>query len=50
MPAGMRNALTPDDGEEFAARKSLSQALAPDVYVTRPYAHGRGVLTNMPMG
>jgi IS30 family transposase len=34
---GMRNTLTPDNGKEFAAHKSLSQALGPDIYFTHPY-------------
>ncbi|MDR2742436.1 MAG: IS30 family transposase [Treponema sp.] len=37
IPAQMRNTLTPDNGKEFAAHKSLSQALTLDIYITHPY-------------
>jgi IS30 family transposase len=33
----MRNTLTPDNGKEFAAHKSLSQALGIDIYFAHPY-------------
>jgi IS30 family transposase len=36
----MRNTLTLDNGKEFAAHKSLSQALGIDIYFARPY-HSR---------
>jgi IS30 family transposase len=34
---GMRNTLTLDNGKEFAAHKSLSQALGLDIYFAHPY-------------
>jgi IS30 family transposase len=37
VPAQTRNTLTLDNGKEFAAQKSLSEALAPDIYFARPY-------------
>jgi IS30 family transposase len=37
IPAQMRNTPTLDNGKEFAAHKSLSQALAPDIYFAHPY-------------
>jgi IS30 family transposase len=37
VPAPMRNTLTPDNGKEFAAPQSLSQALGLDIYFARPY-------------
>jgi IS30 family transposase len=37
IPAQMRNTLTLDNGKEFAAHKSLSQALAVDIYFAHPY-------------
>jgi IS30 family transposase len=33
----MRNTLTLDNGKEFAAHKSLSQALGLDIYFAHPY-------------
>jgi IS30 family transposase len=37
MPGEMRNTLTLDNGKEFAAHKSLSQALGLDICFARPY-------------
>jgi IS30 family transposase len=37
IPARMRNTLTVDNGKEFAAHKSLSQALGIDIYFAHPY-------------
>jgi IS30 family transposase len=37
IPAQMRNTLTRDKCKEFAAHKSLSQALALDIYFAHPY-------------
>jgi IS30 family transposase len=37
IPGGMRNTLTLDNGKEFAAHKSLSQALGLDIYFAHPY-------------
>jgi IS30 family transposase len=37
IPEGMRNTLTLDNGKEFAAHKSLSQALGLDICFARPY-------------
>jgi IS30 family transposase len=37
IPAPMRNTLTLDNGKEFSAHKSLSQALALDIYFAHPY-------------
>jgi IS30 family transposase len=37
IPAPRRNTLTLDNGKEFAAHKSLSQALALDIYFAHPY-------------
>jgi IS30 family transposase len=37
IPAQMRNTLTLDNGKEFAAHKSLSQALGLDIYFAHPY-------------
>jgi IS30 family transposase len=37
IPSPMRNTLTPDNGKEFAAHKSLSQALGLDIYFAHPY-------------
>jgi IS30 family transposase len=37
IPADMRNTLTLDNGKEFAAHKSLSQALEMDIYFAHPY-------------
>jgi IS30 family transposase len=36
IPEGMRNTLTLDNGKEFAAHKSLSQALGLDIYFAHP--------------
>jgi IS30 family transposase len=37
IPAQMRNTLTLDNGKEFAAHKSLSEALGLDIYFAHPY-------------
>jgi IS30 family transposase len=37
IPASMRNTLTLDNGKEFAAHKSLSEALGIDIYFAHPY-------------
>jgi IS30 family transposase len=37
IPAQMRNTLTVDNGKEFAAHQSLSQALGIDIYFAHPY-------------
>jgi IS30 family transposase len=37
VPARLRNTLTVDNGKEFAAHKSLSQALGIDIYFANPY-------------
>jgi IS30 family transposase len=37
VPARLRNTLAVDSGKEFAARRSLSQALALDIYFAHPY-------------
>jgi IS30 family transposase len=37
IPAQMRNTLTVVNGKEFAAHKSLSEALALDIYFAHPY-------------
>jgi IS30 family transposase len=37
IAAPMRNTLTLDNGKEFAAHKSLSQALGIDIYFAHPY-------------
>jgi IS30 family transposase len=37
IPAYMRNTLTVDNGKEFAAHKSLAQALGIDISFVRPY-------------
>jgi IS30 family transposase len=37
IPGGMRNTLTLDNGKEFAAHKSLSQALGLDICFAHPY-------------
>ncbi|MDR2435212.1 MAG: IS30 family transposase [Treponema sp.] len=37
IPAPMRNTLRLDNGKEFAAHKSLSQAVGLDVYFAHPY-------------
>jgi IS30 family transposase len=37
IPGEMRNTLTLDNGKEFAAHKSLSQALGLDIYFAHPY-------------
>jgi IS30 family transposase len=37
IPAPLRNTLTLDNGKEFAAHKSLSQALGIDIYFAHPY-------------
>jgi IS30 family transposase len=37
VPAPMRNTLTLDNGKEFAAHKSLAQALGLDIYFAHPY-------------
>jgi IS30 family transposase len=37
IPAPMRNTLTLDNGKEFAAHKSLSQALGIAIYFAHPY-------------
>jgi IS30 family transposase len=37
IPAGMPNTLTLDNGTEFAAHKSLSQALGIDISFAHPY-------------
>jgi IS30 family transposase len=37
IPGGMRNTLTLDNDKEFAAHKSLSQALGVDIYFVHPY-------------
>jgi IS30 family transposase len=44
IPDQMRNTLTVDNGKEFAAHKSLSQAFEMDIYFAHPYTHGRGGL------
>jgi IS30 family transposase len=53
IPAPMRNTLTEDDGKEFAAHKSLSQALALDIcFARRCHSWERGLNehTNGPIG
>jgi IS30 family transposase len=37
IPAQLRNTLTVDNGKEFAAHKSLSQALGIDIFFAHPY-------------
>jgi IS30 family transposase len=37
IPASMRNTLALDNGKEFAAHKSLSEALALDIYFAHPH-------------
>jgi IS30 family transposase len=37
IPAPVRNTLKPDKGKEFAAHKSLPQALGLDIYLAHPY-------------
>jgi IS30 family transposase len=37
IPAYIRNTLTLDNGKEFAAHKSLLQAVAMDIYFAHPY-------------
>jgi IS30 family transposase len=37
IPAQVRNTLTVDNGKEFAAHKSLSQAFGLDIYFAHPY-------------
>jgi IS30 family transposase len=46
IAAPARNTLTLDNGKEFSAHKSLSEALSRDIY----FAHGSGGLTDTPMG
>jgi IS30 family transposase len=56
IPAQMRNTLTPDNGKEFAAHKSLSQALGIDIYFAHPYhswerglnEHANGLIRQYP--
>ena len=50
LSAQMRNTLTLDNGTEFAARKALSQALAPDSYFAHPYHSGERGLNEHPNG
>jgi IS30 family transposase len=37
IPVLMRNTLTVDNGKEFAAHRSLSQALELDIFFAHPY-------------
>jgi IS30 family transposase len=50
VPDRMRNTLAVDNGKEFAASRSLSQALAPDICFVPRTIHGNGGLTGMPTG
>jgi IS30 family transposase len=50
IPAEARKTLTLDNGKEFAAHGSLSEALSIDIVFAHPYHSWGGSLTNIPTG